>query len=116
MIQNINTYTGQWLNVNYSKNNPYFSNSMLSAGQLRYNPGNSCVEVYDGSSWFTFSGHAEVSLTPQAQKIMEWAEAKMAAEEKLADMLERHPGLKESWERFEIMKQLCLEQELNEKS
>lgn len=115
MIQNLNTYTSEWLSVNQSRNQPYFNPGVQSAGMVRYNTSNACMEVYDGHSWFTFSGHAEVSLTPEAQRIMDWAKAKMAAEEKLAVMLERHPGLKDAWERFEIMKQLCMEQEQNEK-
>lgn len=113
MIQHLNTYTGEWLSVNQSHATPYISPGSMSAGMMRYNPNNNCVEVYDGNSWFTFSGHAEVSLTPEAQRIMAWAKDKMRQEEELAELMKKHPGLKDLYDKFELMKALVTEEAKN---
>lgn len=113
MIQSLNTYSSPWLVVNHSQNKPYFPTSNLSAGMLRYNPSNNSVEVYDGSSWFTFSGHAEVNLSPEAQQIMNWAREKMREEEELKVLMNKHPGLRDLHEKFELMKALVAEDAQN---
>lgn len=113
MISTLNTYTSQWLNVNSSRNQPYINSGALSAGMLRYNTNNSCIEVYDGNSWFTFSGHAEVSLSSEAQQIMAWAQEKMRQEQELEMLMKKHPGLRDLHEKFELMKALVAEESKN---
>lgn len=111
MIQHLNTYTNQWLNVTSSQSRPYFNHGAQSAGMIRYNTSTNCVEVYDGSSWFTFSGHAEVNLTPEAQRIMEWARVKMAEEEHVNELMKQHPGIRDLKEQLDIMIALVTQQE-----
>lgn len=71
-----------------SATHPYFNTSTPSAGMMRYNGNYANVEVYDGSYWQTISCYQEVNLTPEANKILDWAKEKMQEEqrrEKLAN-------------------------------
>jgi hypothetical protein len=114
MIQNLNTYSSPWLVVTQSQSKPYFSNSGASAGIMRYNNGNGCVEVYDGSSWLTLSGHAEINVSPQTQQILEWAQNKMNEEQELSKIMKKHSGIRDLKEKLDIMVALVHEQEKQE--
>jgi hypothetical protein len=83
----------------------------LNVGQMRYNVSTQIVEVYDGSSWQAVASHATVDLNMSATEAIMWAQNKMHEEKKLKELMEKHPGLKESYERFEIMKTLVMEEE-----
>ena len=90
---------------------PWFNASTLSAGQLRYNPSGSCLEVYDGNIWQRFSGgYMTVGLSPEAERVVRWAEEKMREEAELKLRMKDHPGLQEAYDRLEIMKSLTLEE------
>lgn len=93
---------------------PYINqhNGQLSVGQVRYNPNSAIMEVYDGNGWLSIGGgYANVGMSPAAESAIDWAIKKQAEEYQLQAMLEKHPGLKEAYERLEIMKALCLEEE-----
>ncbi len=92
----------------------YFNNyaGALNVGQLRYNPNNQNMEVYDGNSWVMMNtNHVNIDLTARAKDILNWAEYQMAQERELRKLIEKHPGLKELRDQFEMMKLLCQEQE-----
>jgi hypothetical protein len=113
MINNIHG-NSQWLNVEtYQGNKPYINNTQPIAGMVRYNIHNGgCMEVYDGSSWQPFAnGSANIDLTEDTKRILEWAEVKMQEDQKLKDLIDRHPGLKELNDKFEMMRVLCMEEE-----
>jgi len=74
-----------------------------SAGQVRYNTTTQQMEVYDGSTWISISQTATVGLTAPAEEAIRWAQNKMAEEADLKARLERHPGLKDAYEKFQIM-------------
>ena len=113
MIKFINSKSSSsaWLQVTQFTNAPYISPGAQSAGMTRYNTSTQNLEVYDGNAWQTLSGSSEIGLSDEAVRTLEWARKKMAEELTLEQMMEKHPGLKESWERFEIMKRLCIENE-----
>lgn len=113
MIRSISTQNNQWLNVNFSNNSPHINSTNISAGILRYNPHSSAVEVYDGNTWYSISGHADVNLTQESKRIMEWANKKMREEEQLKSLMEKHPGLKELHDKFELMKALVAQESKN---
>jgi hypothetical protein len=98
-IQGGNTYT------------PSMSPGALSAGQLRYNPNMARIEVYDGLSWQIIGSTASIDLGHDAKQAIEWACKKMQEEKQLAELMARHPGLKELNDKFEMMKALCQEEE-----
>jgi hypothetical protein len=72
-------------------------------GQLRYNPGTSNYEVYDGNIWHTIHNNVPVGLTQDAESAIRWAQDRMREEQDLKQRMERHPGLKDAWEKFQIM-------------
>jgi hypothetical protein len=112
MINNIHG-NSQWLNVEtYQGNKPYINTTQSIAGMVRYNHNGGCMEVYDGSSWQPFAnGSANIDLTEDTKRILEWAEVKMQEDQKLKDLIDRHPGLKELNDKFEMMRVLCMEEE-----
>jgi hypothetical protein len=46
-----------------------------------------------------------------SKQTIEWAHNKMQEEKKLKEMMDRHPGLKDLYDKFEMMKILCIEEE-----
>jgi hypothetical protein len=86
----------------------------LNVGQIRYNTNNQALEVYDGSTWNNLhQGFASVEMTAEAAAAIDWASNKMREEAKLKEMMEKHPGLKDLYEKFEILKLLCEQEEEN---
>jgi hypothetical protein len=85
----------------------------MSAGMVRYNNSSASLEVYDGNAWLTLSGSADVGLTPEAQATLDWAYKKMKEDEQLEELMNKHPGLKDLHEKFELMKALVTETNKN---
>ena len=110
MITNLTP--GPYIQVHgHSGSTPWINTSTLSAGQVRYNPSGTSLEVYDGNSWHKFGGgYYTVGLTPEAERVVRWAEEKMREEAELKLRMKDHPGLQEAYERLEIMKALTLEE------
>lgn len=87
-------------------------NELRVTGNLRYNPTTSNYEVYDGNQWQVINqANVNIDLTTRTKEILSWAEYKMLQEKKLQEMMERHPGLRELNDKFEMMKVLCHEEE-----
>jgi hypothetical protein len=81
-------------------------------GNLRFNTSNQQMEVYDGSSWQELNmPHATVGLSDEAESLLDWAREKRYDEMVFKTLMEKHPGLKEAYERLEIMKALTLQEE-----
>lgn len=97
------------LQVNVSGGGAYYNSSAPSAGMMRYYSND--VQVYDGSSWLNISGTADIRLSTDAESVITWAKQKMTEEMRLKDLIELHPGLKDAYEKFEIMKILVTESE-----
>ena len=75
---------------------PYVNMSNSSAGMVRYNGNNQNFEVYDGSSWITFSGnYTTIELDTDARALIEWVRAKRAEEEYLNKQAESNPAIKD---------------------
>ena len=115
----INTVHGnsQWLNVQtYPGNKPYINTTQPAAGTVRYNDNahGGCMEVYDGQNWRQIAnGSVNVDLNENVKQTIVWAEKKMQEEVELKDMMERHPGLRDLHDKFEMMRVLCYEEEKN---
>ena len=96
---------------NYGSNQ-FSSGPQSLTGQMRYNPSNQSVEVFDGSSWQTVgSSVASVGLSAEAEMLLDWAREKRQEEVNLKMRMEKHPGLKSAYEQFKIMDALTLEEE-----
>jgi len=99
-----------WVVISGNPNKPYVAqNDKPMQGVLRMV--NGTYQVYDGSSWMQFNGTtASVALTPQAHKILDWAENKMMHEELAAKLAKENPtvadaltSVKEAEERLKLV-------------
>ncbi len=111
MIKHI--VAGPGVSVTGSFSPPYISPGSQSAGMVRYNTSTQNAEVYDGNAWLTMSSSPSVSLSNDTIEVLEWARKKMQEEQKLEQLMQRHPGLRDTHEKFEIMKALCSKEEDN---
>lgn len=98
MIKTING-SGRYLLVNggmpattYVNNN----SGSMQVGNMRFNTMNQCVEVYDGYSWVQMgTSHASIGLTPEAERLLDWARMKMMEELELESLAEKNPTIKD---------------------
>ena len=94
--------------------NPYLPSTYIggmNVGNVRYNTTNQSMEVYDGSSWQVVSMGATVGLSYEADNAIRWAQQKMKEEAELKEKLEKHPALKDVYDKFKMMEALVYEQE-----
>ena len=113
MIKDI-MQAGRYMQVSGGSASTYVNgySGLQGVGNMRYNTTNQNMEVFDGSTWVTLNmGYASVGLTGEAEVLLDWAKQKRDEEFKLKSLMEKHPGLKEAYERLEIMKALTLEEE-----
>ena len=111
MIKYINSHSPH-LQVQMGGGGAYYNSynsSAPSAGIVRYY-GNE-MQVYDGSTWLNISSSAEIKLSSDAESVITWAKQKMTEEMRLQALMERYPGLKDAYEKFEIMKILVTKEE-----
>ncbi len=91
----------EFLNVQTYSSAPYINASALSAGQVRFNPSNRNMEVYDGTSWVNCAGSAQVALSNSAEEILRWAQKKMEQERNWKDMAQKNPAVRDAYEKFQ---------------
>jgi hypothetical protein len=88
------TYSGRYLQVTGgSPMNPYIPPGGQSAGMLRYNTNMNIVEVYDGQVWKEVSSYASVSMTAEAELLLDWARKKRDEEVQLEALAKEHPAI-----------------------
>ena len=98
MIKSLST-NGSFITV--SGGNPgstYIGNysNAPGVGNMRYNPNNQNIEVFDGSTWIILSAHhAYVSLTPDAVSLLEWARKKRDEELEMERLAQTSPVIKD---------------------
>jgi multidrug resistance efflux pump len=88
---------GQYITVNHSGSAYYNNTGQPAAGMLRYHSGGR-VEVYDGSSWTTASGSANITLSPVAEQAITWAIQKQQEERDLEKLSQNHPAIQAALE------------------
>lgn len=104
MINNINTSDPDYIMVTGNYTTPYISPGAVGAGMLRWNPNTKQIEVNDGCVWIEFqSSDAQVRLTDRARLTLQWAESKMAEEQKIEDIIKRNPALKKAKEKYDLI-------------
>lgn len=107
---------GPFLSVGINSN-PYVGNNGPAAGMVRFNTNTQSFEAYDGIVWIRMAVDQNISLTADAVEAIHWARDKIANEQKLKALAEKHPGvadavnqLKRASEQLEIMVQLVKEE------
>ena len=113
MINNIYS-NGRYIQVHSGSASTYTNSyaGALGVGNLRFSITNQCIEVYDGTTWIRLNmPDAHIGLNSEAESLLDWAKQKRDDEQLMQTLMAKHPGLKEAYERLEIMKVLCLEEE-----
>ena len=88
---------GQYITVNHVSSAYYNNTGQPMAGMLRYHSGGR-VEVYDGNSWTTVSGSANVTLSPIAEQAITWAIQKQQEEQELERLSQENPAVLAAYE------------------
>jgi hypothetical protein len=65
-------------------------------GNMRYNPNNQNIEVFDGSTWIILSAHhANINLSDETVSVLQWAKKKMLEEAERNKLAETNPAIKD---------------------
>lgn len=109
MISNI--IGGVGISVNPGSS-PYVSTSGIVRWNGQYQRlevihGESTLPLNSGSSW-------EISTDSRLNDIMNWASIKMAEEQQLKVLMDKHPGLRDVKEKFDVMLALVKNNEFTE--
>ncbi len=87
---------GRYLTVSTSGGSTYVNNysGAQGVGNIRYNTSNQNMEVYDGSNWVQLSpGYSTVSMTPEAESLLDWAREKKSEEEYNKSLAQSNPTI-----------------------
>lgn len=109
MIKNLDITSPHLTGSVYSA--PYVGNNGQSAGTMRWNTAGQQMEVFDGSTWITINQNITLGMTWTAEEAIRWAGEKMKEEQDLKQRMEKNPGLKDAYEKFQIMDILTKEDE-----
>jgi hypothetical protein len=101
MIKNLDITSPHLTGNTYSV--PYVGNNGQSAGNVRWNIMTQQMEVSDGNNWINISQNASIGLSWGADEAIRWATEKMAEDRDLKQRMEKNPGLKDAYEKFQIM-------------
>ena len=72
-----------------------YSNA-TGVGNMRYNPSNQNIEVYDGGTWIILSAHhTNINLSDDAVSLLEWARKKRNEELELERLAQTSPAIKD---------------------
>jgi len=114
MIRNISG--SKYIQVSGGMNtNPYISPGASGAGMVRWSPSMNCLEINDGSSWQSLhSAHPVITLTPDAEVLLDWARAKRDEEQRMAILAAQHPTVADALaamqlarEKLQVVTVLC---------
>jgi len=86
-----------------SYSGPYIGNNGQSSGNVRFNTMNQQLEVYDGSMWHSITQNVNIGMSLNAEDAIRWAQKKMDDERNLEARMAKHPGLKDAYEKFQLI-------------
>ena len=82
---------------------------------MRYNTATGNLEIFDGSVWQMMGNSvAQVGLSHEAERILDWARDRMNEDVSLKERLEKYPGLKDAYEKFKILDILTAQENKND--
>lgn len=97
MIKNI-TGGGKYMAVTGTAGSTYINNynGASGVGMMKYNTATQNIEIYDGTNWIQMqSGYATVSMTPEAESLLDWAKQKRNEEMERERLAEISPAIKD---------------------
>ena len=93
-----------WYQVDQSYNLPSIT------GVVQWNGNTKCFEVSNGINWMRIDNNIQVHHNPDLQKIIAWANIKIAEEEEMQNLRSKYPALDEAYNHLELIKALVTEQ------
>jgi len=105
MIKGINS-SGRYISVTGGgASGPYISPGAAGAGMIRWNPNMNQMEVNDGNSWIPVGmSHATVELTPETERLLEWARKKRDEENKWYELASSNEAVRIALDNLEQAK------------
>ena len=97
MIKNI-AGGGKYLTVSGGSGSTYVNNfsGAQGVGNMRYNTSSQNIEIYDGNNWIPMqSGYTTVTMTPEAESLLDWAKTKRTEEDYLKAEAQNNPAIKD---------------------
>ena len=86
--------------------NPYISPGASGAGMVRWNSSMNCLEVNDGNSWQQIqSAYPMISLTSDAEILLDWARAKRDEEWRIAHLAAQNPTVADALAAVQLAKE-----------
>ena len=84
--------------------NPNSNNPMI--GMLRVHNGS--VQVFDGQNWSTWgSSYPSIGLDADTCELLKWCKQQRESQARLEALMQKHPGLQDLHDKFEVMRLLC---------
>ena len=77
-----------------------------TTGVVQWNGTSKCFEVSNGISWQRIDNTVQVSHSADLQKIIAWANIKMAEEEETKKLRSKYPALDEAYNHLDLIKAL----------
>jgi hypothetical protein len=67
------------------------------AGEVRFDTSQRCLKIFDGITWHFIPpyNNADVSLTPEAEQLLDWAKRKMVEEQALEQQAKDYPAVRD---------------------
>ena len=85
--------------VDPNSNNPM-------AGMLRVY--NSSLQVFDGQNWSTWGpSYPSIGLDADTCELLKWCKQQRESQARLEALMQKHPGLQDLHDKFEVMRLLC---------
>ena len=110
MIKNL--LAGGHIIVNGGYHNYPYISPANGSGMVRWNANSNQLEVNDGAVWRPLSAiDTTIGLSPDAESAINWAIQRQREEADLEARMQRHPGLRETWEKFKVMDALTREED-----
>lgn len=112
MIEGITTHNSErFLLISSSSSyNAGINTNTPGCGHMRYM--HNRIEVYDGYTWVQLPTiYQSLDLTQDAKLALEWAMTKRSEEMMENLMLEKYPSLKSAKGQYDMIKQLCIQEE-----
>ena len=90
-------YGGEFLAISSNKGStPYINATNAITGMIAYDGPSQTLKVYDGNGWLTIGGgSANINLSPDAIRILHWAEQKMLEEAERNKLAETNPTIRD---------------------
>ncbi len=71
------------------------------AGQVRFNPNTSTMEICNGSMWVPVGGVASITVSAEFTQIMEWARLEMQKNERIKKLVSESVTVADAYAAYE---------------